>query len=273
MGRRYVIAAAAVVIGRGEACDIHINDSSVSRRHAALEPSSGVVTVADLGSTNGTFVNDAPVARAVLKDGDYLRVGNCIYRFLAGGNVEAEYHEEIYRLTITDALTETHNKRYLLEFLDRELSRSQRHGRPLSLVLFDIDHFKRINDDLGHLAGDYALRELAACIKTGVRREELLARYGGEEFAAVLPETTCADAAHYAERVRAAVEGHTFEYDGKRLPVTISLGIASTAGDEACTPQRLIQQADKALYRAKNEGRNRVCVWGPGDADAAPSAG
>jgi diguanylate cyclase (GGDEF)-like protein len=273
MGRRYVVAAAPLVLGRGDTCDIHINDSSVSRRHAAVEASPGGVTVTDLGSTNGTFVNDALITRAALTDGDYLRVGNCICRFLAGGNVEAEYHEEIYRLTITDALTGTHNKRYLLEFLDRELARSQRHGRPLSLVLFDIDHFKRINDDLGHLAGDYALRELAACLKTGVRREELLARYGGEEFAAVLPETSCADAARYAERVRVAVEGHTFEYDGKRFPLTISLGIASTAGNEACTPQRLIGQADKALYRAKDEGRNRACVCAPDEAGGAPSAG
>src|SRR5262249_43190695 len=153
------------------------------------EVSPGGVTVADLGSTNGTFLNDALVARAPLKDGDYLRVGNCIYRFLAGGNVEADYHEEIYRLTITDGLTQTHNKRYLLEFLDRELARSQRHTRPLSLVLFDIDRFKAINDELGHLAGDHVLRELAACVKAAVRREELFARYGGEEFAVVLPET------------------------------------------------------------------------------------
>jgi diguanylate cyclase (GGDEF)-like protein len=270
MGRRYVITHDPLIIGRGEACGIHIDDNSVSRRHASIEGSQGSVTVTDLGSTNGTFLNDTLVTQAGLKDGDYLRVGNCIFRFLTGGNVEAQYHEEIYRLTITDALTETHNKRYLLDFLERELARSQRHGRPLSLVLFDIDHFKRVNDDLGHLAGDYALRELAACIKTGVRREELLARYGGEEFAAVLPETSCAEAAHYAERVRAAVQGHAFEYDGKRFPVTISLGIAGTAGNEACTPQRLIQQADKALYRAKNEGRNRVCLWAPDDAGAAP---
>jgi diguanylate cyclase (GGDEF)-like protein len=273
MGRRYVIASDPLTIGRGELCDIRIDDSSVSRRHATVEPFPGGVRVIDLGSTNGTFLNDVLITRAVLEDGDYLRVGNCIYRFLAGGNVEAEYHEEIYRLTITDALTGIHNKRYLIDFLDRELARSARHGRPLSLVLFDIDHFKRVNDDLGHLAGDYALRELTACIKTGVRREELLARYGGEEFAAVLPETSCGDATRYAERVRAAVEGHAFEYDGKRFAVTVSLGIASTAGNEACTAERLIQMADKALYRAKNEGRNRACVWPPDEAGPGPTAG
>ncbi len=266
MGTRYLVRSQPLTIGRGDNCDIQINDHSVSRRHASVQAGPGGVTVADLGSTNGTFLNNAAVASAVLKDGDYLRVGNCIYRFLAGGNIEAEYHEEIYRLTIIDGLTEIHNKRYLMEFLDRELARSQRHGRPLSLVLFDIDRFKSLNDGLGHLAGDYALRELAACIKSGVRREELFARYGGEEFAVVLPETSCADAARFAERIRAAVEGHAFDYDGERFPLTISLGIASTLGNEACTPQALIQWADKALYRAKHEGRNRVCVGGHGEA-------
>jgi two-component system cell cycle response regulator len=273
MGTRYVITARPLIIGRGENCDIQINDSSVSRRHAAVEVSPGGVTVTDLGSTNGTFLNNTAVTIAVLKDGDYLRVGNSIYRFLAGGNVEAEYHEEIYRLTIIDGLTEIHNKRYLLDFLERELARSQRHGCPVSLVLFDIDRFKRINDDRGHLAGDYVLRELAACIKTGVRREELLARYGGEEFALVLPDTSCAEAIRFAERIRAAVEGHPFEYDGERFPVTVSLGTATTPGNETCTSQELIQQADKALYRAKNAGRNRVCTWVPGESAGGAAGG
>src|SRR5438552_8298891 len=122
-----------------------------------------------------------------LKDGDYLRVGNCICRFLAGGNVEAQYHEEIYRLTIIDALTEIPNKRFFLEFLDRELARTVRYHRPLSLILFDIDKFKVINDQLGHLAGDFTLREMASSLKAAIRKEELFARYGGEEFAVVLP--------------------------------------------------------------------------------------
>src|SRR5947208_12516043 len=108
-----------------------------------------------------------------LKDGDYLRVGNWIFRYLTGGNVEAEYHEEIYRLTIIDALTGIHNKRYLLEFLDRELSRSARHHRPLALLLFDLDLFKAVNDEIGHLGGDFTLRELAGCLKNAIRKEEL----------------------------------------------------------------------------------------------------
>src|SRR5216683_5965160 len=150
MGTRYPIADGPVVIGRASDCDVRINDHSVSRRHARIQPGADGYYAVDLQSTNGTYINDMPASMYKLKDGDYLRVGNCIYRFLMGGNVEAEYHEEIYRLTIIDALTDIHNKRYLLEFLDRELARASRHDRHLALVLFDVDCFKAINDEFGH---------------------------------------------------------------------------------------------------------------------------
>src|SRR5262245_53897211 len=260
MGTRYALSDAPVVLGRGNDCDIRINDHSVSRRHARIQPGADGYYAADLQSTNGTFVNDVPASMCKLKDGDYLRVGNCIYRFLTGGNVEAEYHEEIYRLTIIDALTEIHNKRYLLEFLDRELARSARYGRPLALTMFDIDLFKNVNDDLGHLGGDFTLRELASCVKSVIRKEELFARYGGEEFVVVLPETTAEAGKLVGERIRMLVERHTVQYEGKTSPVTISAGVATTSGDEALTPHDLLRLADEKLYQAKNAGRNRVVV-------------
>jgi two-component system, cell cycle response regulator len=260
MGTRYPLADSPMVLGRGNDCDIRINDHSVSRRHARVQPGADGYYAVDLQSTNGTFVNDVPASICKLKDGDYLRVGNCIYRFLAGGNVEAEYHEEIYRLTIIDALTDIHNKRYLLEFLDRELSRSARYNRPLSLILFDIDRFKTVNDQLGHLGGDFTLRELAACVKGSVRKEELFARYGGEEFVIVLPETTLDSGRLVGERIRALVERHPFQYEGKAYTTTISVGVAATTGGEPLTPHDLIRQADEKLYQAKNAGRNRVVV-------------
>jgi len=258
MGTRYPLTDSPMVIGRGNDCDIRINDHSVSRRHARIQPGADGYYAVDLQSTNGTFVNDVPASICKIKDGDYLRVGNCIYRFLAGGNVEAEYHEEIYRLTIIDALTDIHNKRYLMEFLDRELSRTARYGRPLALILFDIDRFKAINDDMGHLGGDFILRELALLVKGNVRKEELFARYGGEEFVIVLPETKPDAGLLVAERVRVLVEKHPFQYENKATPVTISLGVAATAGDEALTPADLIRVADEKLYAAKAAGRNRV---------------
>jgi two-component system cell cycle response regulator len=258
MGTRFALSDSPVVLGRGNDCDIRINDHSVSRRHARIQPGANGYFAVDLQSTNGTFVNDVPASMCKLQDGDYLRVGNCIYRFLAGGNVEAEYHEEIYRLTIIDGLTDINNKRYLLEFLDRELSRSARYHRPLALMMFDLDKFKLVNDELGHLGGDYTLRELAAVVRGGIRKEELFARYGGEEFAVVLPETTRENAMIVAERVRSMVQDHEFRYEGKQFNITVSVGVTGTAGDIQLTPHELIRLADEKLYQAKSAGRNRV---------------
>jgi diguanylate cyclase (GGDEF)-like protein len=259
MGTRYALGEKPLQIGRGEDCEIRIPDHSVSRKHCRVDPEAGTVSVTDLGSTNGTFVNDRMIQGTIsLHDGDYLRVGNCIYRFLAGGNVEAEYHEEIYRLTIIDALTQTHNQRSFLEFLDRELVRSNRHGRPLALLIFDIDWFKNVNDQLGHLAGDFALRELASLIRGTVRREDLFARYGGEEFAVVLVETGMPEANDVAERIRSIIENHVFRFEESEFKVTVSVGICATSGDESLTTKEMIRIADEKLYAAKNAGRNRV---------------
>lgn len=259
MGCRYPLNDKPLMLGRGEDCDIRIQDNSVSRRHAKVEPTPDGYFVSDHQSTNGTFVNDKQLDNSwLLKDGDYVRVGNCIYRFLAGGNIEAEYHEEIYRLTILDGLTQTHNQRYLTEFLDREVARSQRHHRPLAVLMFDIDRFKLINDTHGHLCGDFVLRELAGCVKTNVRREDLFARYGGEEFVLVLVETPHAEAVHVAERLRESVEKHQFHFESAAINLTISLGLASTSGDQSMSPTTLLKSADEKLYQAKRTGRNKV---------------
>lgn len=258
MGTRYPLADKPMVIGRDNDCEISISDPSVSRHHVRIQPVVGGHCVVDLQSTNGTYINDQPATMSKLKDGDYLRVGNWIFRYLTGGNVESQYHEEIYRLTIIDALTGSHNKRSLDEYLDRELARCARYHRPLSLVLFDIDFFKNINDTYGHLAGDYTLREIANCVKATVRKEELFARYGGEEFALVLPEANSDGALHVAHRLRELIEKLELQFEGKSFRVTISLGAATTEGDEALTPDELIRRADEKLYAAKSQGRNRV---------------
>jgi diguanylate cyclase (GGDEF)-like protein len=259
MGCRYPLGERPLMLGRGEDCDIKLHDHSVSRRHAKIEPSGEGFFVNDQQSTNGTFVNDRQLDSSwLLQDGDYLRVGNCIYRYLAGGNIEAEYHEEIYRLTILDGLTQIHNQRYLTEFLEREVIRSQRHARPLSVLMFDIDKFKSINDSFGHLCGDFVLRELADIVRQTVRGEDLFARYGGEEFVLVLVETDLQEGVGVAERIRNLVAEHQFRFESTPVKLTISIGLTSTTGDMAMTPTILLKTADDKLYQAKREGRNRV---------------
>lgn len=258
LGARYVLTGAPMVLGRDPDCDLCINDPSVSRRHAVFQPDGEGYAVLDLNSTNGTSVNKVPVSQCRLKDGDDLRVGNCIYRFLASSNVEAQYHEEIYRLSTSDALTHIPNRRYLLQFLERELLRSARYHRPLALVLFDIDNFKAVNDRLGHLGGDFTLKELAANVQQVLRKEGIFARFGGEEFALVLPEATLDAARQVAERIRAHVERHPFQYAGQVFTITVSLGVAATDGTELLTSDEFLHLADEQLYEAKRQGRNRV---------------
>jgi len=258
MGRRHPLRPGRTTIGRGETAGVRVQDNSVSRTHAIVESNTEGCYVIDQKSLNGTHVNDRPVNGAhQLVDGDYVRIGNAIFRYLEGGNIEAEYHEELHRLAIVDGLTQLHNRRYLLDFLDRELARARRHERPLSVLMFDIDKFKSINDTHGHLCGDAVLRDLSNCLRPTIRREDLLARYGGEEFCVVLVETDHTQAVGAGERIRRAVEGTIFEFEGERFPVTVSVG-AATVGTKHESPDDLLQAADARLYEAKRTGRNKV---------------
>jgi len=257
MGKRYELTKETTIIGRGSEADVIIEKESVSRRHARVMRQGGKYVVEDLKSTNGTYLNDLPITEGVLQDGDFLKVGNAIYKFLSGGNVEASYYEEIYRLTIVDGLTRAYNKRYFEEFLEREMARCFRTGRPLSLVMFDIDHFKNINDTYGHLTGDFILKDLCRRIRRTVRRDELLARYGGEEFCVVLPEAEKTGAVEFAERIRRIVEEEAFVFEGTKIHVTISLGVTTLVGEDIGLAA-FVQQVDEKLYEAKRTGRNRV---------------
>ncbi|HET6611947.1 MAG TPA: GGDEF domain-containing protein [Kofleriaceae bacterium] len=257
MGRRWPLTTDEVVIGRGGDCDIMIDRDSVSRKHARVYLVGGRWHVEDLGSTNGTYINDTLVRCSQLSDSDHLKVGSALFKFLTGSGVETSYYEEIYRMTIIDGLTGAHNKRYFLEFIEREIARCSRYGRPLSLLMFDIDHFKDINDTHGHLTGDYVLREMSRRLLARIRKEELLARYGGEEFAAVLPETDHQGAMKFAETIRQLVGSDPFEYEGESFPVTVSVGVATLDGVTA-DANTFIKVADDNLYRAKHGGRNIV---------------
>ena len=258
LGKKYNLNSSSLVIGRSSKCDIQIDQESISRNHSKIVNTGKSILVRDLGSTNGTYVNDEPIDEYVLRDGDLIKIGRTIFKFLTGGNIENAYHEEIYRLTTIDGLTQIYNKRYFLETLEREIARSQRYRRSLSLVMFDIDHFKKINDSYGHLAGDYVLKHLASTVKTKIRREALFARYGGEEFAIVLPEIDGGNSKAFAEKIRQLVEKQDFRFENTRIQVTISMGVGAI-DDEHNDAATLIKQADDFLYAAKSAGRNRVC--------------
>ncbi len=259
MGRRMQLGEEPFVIGRVEPADLCIPQESVSRRHSRVFRRDARHYIEDLGSTNGTFVNDVLVKEQILENGVQIKIGRSILKYMAGNDVEARYHEEIYNLMMTDALTQAFNKRAFSEALPREVGRAQRYKRPLSLVLFDIDHFKKINDTYGHVAGDSVLRQLAGLVRPRIREHDVFGRVGGEEFALLLPEVDSNGARIVAEKVRQAVGGARFLIKDEAFTVTISLG-CSTLPAQGGVADVLYEQADKALYAAKQGGRNRVVV-------------
>jgi two-component system, cell cycle response regulator len=257
LGKKYNLDRPSLIIGRSSKADIQIDQESVSRNHCKIINTGKTILLRDLGSTNGTYINDELVDEYVLRDGDFIKVGRCIFKFLSGSNIENAYHEEIYRLTTIDGLTQVYNKRYFLETLEREIGRAQRYRRDLSLIMFDIDHFKQVNDTYGHLAGDYVLKQLAVVIKSRIRREDILARYGGEEFAIVLPEIDNHNSMQFGEKIRRLTERAVFRFEDTDIPVTVSVGVASLKA-ELQDPLEFIKMADDNLYQAKSEGRNKV---------------
>jgi diguanylate cyclase (GGDEF)-like protein len=257
LGKRAPLGQATFEIGRSSKSDLPIDQESISRHHARITYDGQRHVIEDLGSTNGTFVNDVNIKRQPIKDGDQVKLGRSILKYMSGDNIEANYHEEIYRLMTMDALTQTHNRRYFNEALEREYNRSLRYRRALSLILFDIDHFKKINDTYGHVAGDSVLRQLSLVVKPRLRQQDVLARIGGEEFAVLLPEVESAGARIAADKVRAIVEAARFLVDNKEFGCTVSVGV-TTFDARVTSAQMLYEIADKNLYAAKNAGRNRV---------------
>ena len=169
-----------------------------------------------------------------------------------------EKNKRLELLSITDGLTKLHNHRYFQDELSKAFDESQRYDRPLSLVMIDIDFFKKVNDTYGHAVGDDVLKAVARLYQESVRSTDLVARYGGEEFAVMMPETELMDAITFAEKIRSLIESTPIETQAGPLRATVSLGVASVPLTRVRTPKDLIIAADKALYRAKKAGRNQV---------------
>jgi diguanylate cyclase (GGDEF)-like protein len=258
-GEMYKLKGERTVLGRGERADIRVLDDGVSREHATIERDGGKMVLVDLRSTNGTFCNGTRTQRHDLTDGDKIAIGaTTILRFTYQDQVDEQYQKKLFESALRDGLTSTFNRRYFLDRLQSEVRFAVRHEKTLSLVFADIDHFKKLNDEHGHLAGDEVLAAVARVMTTTIRAEDVLARYGGEEFAIICREIEADGARALAERLRAAVEQHRFEHGGQVIPVTVSVGVAvERKVDDA---QAFVAAADAAMYEAKRAGRNRVVV-------------
>jgi diguanylate cyclase (GGDEF)-like protein len=185
--------------------------------------------------------------------------GEITHIFIAVHDVTetVNFEQKLMALNMIDALTGINNRRSLEAHLRDEVDRHKRYGHPLSLIMFDIDHFKQVNDTHGHQCGDYVLQKIAEIIGSVIRTEDILARYGGEEFCCLLPETSLTAAAVLAERFRKKIADYQFEFQKVSIRITISLGVSSM-GARTSTPEALLKKADDGLYTAKNKGRNQI---------------
>jgi len=266
-GRVHVLDGTEFTIGRGTHCSLVFPDATLSRTHAVIVRDGNDFFLEDLKSTNGTFLNHRRVHRSRLRHGDAIRLGSGVrIQFQRVTREEEQVLVRLYESSVRDGLTGVFNRRHLEERLQAECAFAARHGTDLAVLLFDLDHFKQINDQHGHLAGDEVLRRVAEVVSGQIRREDVFARYGGEEFVLLVRNVPVRSALSLAQRLRARIEAMEVAFEGVALRITVSIGVASL---QSCvppvTPARLLARADEALYHAKESGRNRVAAAGPDD--------
>ncbi|MEZ4741733.1 MAG: GGDEF domain-containing protein [Bdellovibrionota bacterium] len=268
LGKRYMLDGSEVSIGRSPNANIYLNEQSVSRDHARFHLRESSVEVEDKGSSNGTYVNDERISTKVsLRDGDIIRLGTILLKYFDSNNIDGIIQDKIYRMATIDVLTQVFNRQYLFEALTSEFRVSQSYNSPLSIIYYDLDHFKKVNDTYGHTPGDEILKTSCNIVKKVIRKDDIFGRVGGEEFVVVLPRTNREAASELAEKIRCAHEGYVFrlEYEdnGTKKVInhkqTISAGVAQFSV-EMSQPEELIDIADKKLYMSKETGRNRVTV-------------
>jgi len=261
VGEMYKIGHERTIIGRGGKAQIRLIDDGISREHAEIVIDGGEVILRDLGSTNGTFCNGVKVEARPLADGDKILVGSTtILKFTYHDNLDEVFQRQMYESSLRDGLTRAFNKKYFTDRLESEFTFALRHNSPLALVMFDIDHFKKVNDTYGHPAGDAILTDLSALMMISLRTEDIFARYGGEEFAVICRGSDLAQAQVIGERLRRAAEGRKFTFQDKVIPVTISIGVAALPDPNIKDAAAFVVAADGALYRSKQGGRNRVSL-------------
>lgn len=261
-GQIFTLGVGDTVLGRSSSATLPILDDKASRNHCRIRIPAvpeETATLEDLGSTNGTFLNGAPVVGVMrLAPGDRIALGGHVFRFVIMDPVERAFHQELVALGTLDPLTGLPNRRSIFGELHKAFDLARRHGRPLSVILCDLDHFKRVNDELGHPAGDEVLKAFGARVRGVLRESDSAGRIGGEEFLLVLPETDLEGARWLAERVRNALAQAPVALAAGPRAVTCSLGYGSQVPSDPDSGT-LVARVDEALYRAKAEGRNRAC--------------
>ncbi len=261
MGKQWFLNKSQMTIGRGHESDIFVDDKSVSKTHCQLLIAGQKVSLVDIGSTNGTEAGGqklGPNQPVALKNNEHIKLGNVLFKFLEKGNIEAVTQQKVLDRSMIDALTEINNRGAYDIRIDELFKRAKLTETPFSMVVFDIDFFKKVNDTYGHTAGDYVLKELSAVVqKQLIRQNDFFARIGGEEFALLMAGCPLKRAVEISERIRSTIEKHVFIFDQAIIPITISIGV-STLETEMTIPKHLYEKADQALYVSKQNGRNRV---------------
>jgi two-component system, cell cycle response regulator len=267
IGRDFRLKREGMVIGRGLEATVRIPDDLASREHARIEvlwdatKQTPTYVLVDLGSTNHTFLNSRRIERSGLNDGDKIQIGETVLKFVILDDIEAKFHAEVRNRITYDQLTGLLTKESLYVALANELKRCARYNLPLSVLMMDLDRFKKVNDTHGHQMGSHVLAEVGRLIRATIREVDVSARYGGEEFVSYLSEAPAQGAIRAAERIREAIERNPFALEGLTIQVTISIGVACFP-DHGGEIKSLVARADKALYAAKESGRNRVCLAG-----------
>lgn len=261
IGEIYDLHEPMISIGRSSDCTLRVEDNAISRQHFKIICESNAVFIEDAKSTNGTFVNGQSIGanKVQLRDGDKIQISReTILEFSYLDETKILSEKKRYEMGVLDPVTNIYNKRYLLDRLSEEFSFAKRREAHLTIAIFDIDHFKVVNDTYGHLAGDAVLQKIAELINGVVRSDDLFARYGGEEFVIMMRDTELHNAIILCERLREMVSQLKVVHDGREIVVTISVGIATLTAEKDESFVDLIARADQYLYRSKKQGRNRV---------------
>ena len=250
-------------IGRNTINAVVVDDEGMSRSHVRVFYENGQYFAEDLGSSNGTYVSGRRIEKLALFDGAVIQLGPRVcFRFSVTDENQESILRQLYESSVRDGLTGAYNRHFLVERLASELGYAGRHNTHASVLMFDVDHFKKVNDTHGHPSGDAVLRNIAAITHRLLRLEDVFARYGGEEFIVLLRGVSLRGAERAGERLRHAIESNPTPVEGRIIPATVSVGCASLACAERLDAAMIIAIADRRLYLAKRAGRNRVVAEG-----------